>query len=294
MRTLPWRVSTVLLLTVAVACSGPNEIADWTEAFDYTPDEVHTFDIGEFGYPYVPVVLAGQTHWLVFDTGNMVGLSVSPEVFQASALPCDEAWERLNSAGEPVSSGCVAHRQEAGILGTAWPELSIYEWQQPPLAGLVGPDHLPGDRFTMDYRRREMAVRRRPLDQSIPGFESLPLVRSPRHPRLVLVVGSIQGREVLVELDTGKSRGTVDRALVRELALDTSERGALVGTVSLGSHTLEIGWAREVDTGGISDGLPSPILLGMGSDVLSGFVWTVDYESGMLWLPRENRDRKAP
>jgi len=279
------RIPALLVVVAAFACSRATEAPDWTELFGYAADEVHTFDIGEFGYPYVSVVLAGQTHSLAFDTGNMVGLSVSPEVFLSAGLPCDDVWERLNSAGEPVSSGCVAHRQAAGILGTAWPELSVYEWLQPPLAGLVGPDHLPGRRFTMDYERRRMAVSSGPLPAEIAGFEALPLVRSPRHRRLILVFGSVRGRDVLFEIDTGKSRGTVNRSLVDDLVLERGDRGVLVGDVQLGGRNLEIGWAREVDTGGISEGLPAPVMIGIGSDVLSDFVWTVDYESGMLWLP---------
>ena len=31
--------------------------------------------------------------------------------------------------------------------------------------------------------------------------------------------------------------------------------------------------------------LSDPILAGVGSDVLSRFVWTVDYEVGVLWVP---------
>jgi hypothetical protein len=32
-------------------------------------------------------------------------------------------------------------------------------------------------------------------------------------------------------------------------------------------------------------GLPEAILLGLKSDVLSRFVWTVDYDGGALWIP---------
>jgi hypothetical protein len=36
---------------------------------------------------------------------------------------------------------------------------------------------------------------------------------------------------------------------------------------------------------GIDPALPEPILVGVGSDLLSRFVWTVDYAAGVLWIP---------
>jgi hypothetical protein len=45
----------------------------------------------------------------------------------------------------------------------------------------------------------------------------------------------------------------------------------------------------ELDTGKsrtvINPELEDPILVGVGSDVLSQFVWTVDYDAGTLWIP---------
>ena len=43
--------------------------------------------------------------------------------------------------------------------------------------------------------------------------------------------------------------------------------------------------AKEVDQTAIDPSLPEPIVAGLGSDVLSRFVWTVDYEAGVLWIP---------
>jgi len=43
--------------------------------------------------------------------------------------------------------------------------------------------------------------------------------------------------------------------------------------------------AKEVDQTAIDPALPEPILAGVGSDILSRFVWTVDYETGVLWIP---------
>ena len=103
-------------------------------------------------------------------------------------------------------------------------------------------------------------------------------------PRLILVQGRVNGVEVLIEIDTGKSRTAIDRSFVRRLALEESPRGARVGTVKVGPRSTEVSWARIVDTSGISRELVRPISLGLGSDTLSRFVWTVDYKQGRLWI----------
>lgn len=43
-----------------------------------------------------------------------------------------------------------------------------------------------------------------------------------------------------------------------------------------------------VDQTGIDPDLPEQILAGVGSDILSRFVWTVDYASGSIWIPEAN------
>jgi hypothetical protein len=130
-----------------------------------------------------------------------------------------------------------------------------------------------------------MALSRAALPDSVPGFRSIPMVRSSRHPLLILVYGAIDGRSVLIELDTGKSRTVINPALASELRLRRNPRGVTIENLRIGDLYFEVPCAKEVDQKGIDPTLEEPILVGMGSDLLSLFVWTVDYEKGVLWIP---------
>lgn len=261
---------------------------EWPSQFNYPPAALHAFRINGFGFPAIPAVVAGDTTWLPFDTGNMAGLTLQESWFEDHQVECDSTSIRRDSGGAPVSEGCLTFLPDVQILGGRWDSIRALGFAHPSLPGLVGPGQIPGTRFTLDYSARRMAVDSGSSPAVVAGFESLPLVVSPRHPRLVLVWGTVNGRRVLIELDTGKSRTTVDRELVRELAMPSDESGARVGTVEIGPWRFEVASARVVNTSGISVGLPAPISVGVGSDQLSRFIWTVDYPAGRIWLETAN------
>lgn len=276
-----------LLIAVGLACRSGSEDPAWRTAFGYQEGALQRIDIRDFNYPFIPVRVGGRTIWLPFDTGNMSGLTFESELFEELHLSCTERANRYDSGGELISSTCVASGVAADIFGESYDSLRVYEFAHERLLGLVGPGSLPGTRFTLDYDHELMALDEGTSPAQIPGFEILQLVRSPEHPLLILVRGGIRGREVLIEVDTGKSRTTVDRALVEDLGLEEHDRGVDLGTVSMGSRSFRISAARIVSTAGISAGLPMPISIGIGSDVLSEFVFTVDYEAGEFWFESE-------
>ncbi len=89
------------------------------------------------------------------------------------------------------------------MFGAVHDSVSIYEFSHEILPGLVGPGMIPGSRFTMDYGGGVLAVDGGRGPEVVPGFVSLPLVRSARHPRLILVQGRVGEQNVLIEIDTG-------------------------------------------------------------------------------------------
>ena len=56
--------------------------------------------------------------------------------------------------------------------------------------------------------------------------------------------------------------------------------------VTLAGLTFTVPSAKEVGFGAISAGLPEPIVVGVGSDILSGLVLSVDYRTRELYLRR--------
>jgi len=266
------------------ACQGAPEEPEWLTRFHYAGESLHDLEIRDFGYPFVPVVLGQETLRLPFDTGNMVGLTLEAGRFKSLGLPCSERRNRRDSGGRLISSSCVANGIDATVLGVRFDSISVFEFEHESLPGLVGPGTIPGSRFTLDYRAGILAIDNLSSPDTVPGFVALPLVRAPRLPLLVLVTGRVQGHEVIVEIDTGKSRTTIDRGLVSLLALQETASGVSIGTVELGPKSWTVDAARVVDTSGISEGLAMPISLGIGSDLLADFVFTVDYTAARLWI----------
>jgi len=278
-------VMTLLLVLQILGCAAQHPGAEWVRAFGYAPGEVMAIEIGEFGYPYVPVRVESRQLMLPFDTGNMTGVRLSSSLFDEIGLTADDARTFFNSEGEPVSRLRVAGGVEVSALRRDLGPTRVSELDHPSLPGLVGPTVLGGGHFTLDYGSRAMAWSEAELPDRVPGFRAVPLVRSSRHPMLVLVQGTIEGRTVLMELDTGKSRSVVNPALASGLGLERQPRGVLIRTLRIGDLSFEVPSAKEVDQTGIDPDLPEPILVGVGSDVLSRFVWTVDYDAGVLWIP---------
>lgn len=271
------------LLIWVTGCRSP----DWVRAFAYEPAGIVPIEIGDLGFPHVPVVVHGTCLLLPFDTGNMVGVSVSSRLFDELGLTADGSWTRLDSAGETVRSLRVAEDVEVSVLGRDLGPTRVYELDHPTLEGLVGPTVLSAGRFTLDYASRRMALSTAKAPERVAGFRQVPLVRSSRHPRLILIRGHVEGRSVLLELDTGKSRTVIHPQLAAQLALKRGPRGVAIQDLRIGVLSFPVPSAKEVDQTGIDPTLPEPILAGVGSDVLSRFVWTVDYDAGVLWVPDE-------
>jgi hypothetical protein len=222
---------------------------------------------------------------LPFDTGNMIGLAVSSKLFEEMGLTIDDTYDRLNSAGEIVGTLRLGTAADVSSLGRELASTRVYELDHPTLPGLTGPTLVGGGHFTLDYGSRRMALSAARLPDSVPGFQKVPLVRSGRHPMLILVRGTIEGQTVLLELDTGKSRTVINPALASHLALKRGPHGVAIGSLRIADLSIEVPRAKEVDQSAIDPDLPEPILAGVGSDVLSRFIWTVDYETGVLWVP---------
>jgi len=280
-----------VLTTIAAvaACAPASEDPGWLDLFGYSPSALHSFEILDFGFPFVPVEIAGDTLQLLFDTGNMAGLSLSSGEFHSLGLPCSDEWDLLDSGGKLVSTGCVAEGVAVSAFGGRHGSVPVLEFFDESLSGLVGPDLLPGTRFTMDYGSRLLAADSSMTPPEIPRYVSIPLVRSAHDPYLILVEGTVNGQEALIEIDTGKSRTTIDHLLAEALSLDQTENGVRVDQVGVGPRHWRVSSARVVDTSGISEGLPRRVSLGIGSDTLDDFVFTVDYAAGLFWMEDPGR-----
>lgn len=275
----------VVALTLVSGCASSAPEVDWVEAFGYEPANVHAIELGAFGYPYVPVVVASTPVMLPFDTGNMAGLSVSSDLFDQLGLVASGSWNRYDSAGRMIAHLRTADAVPVAFLGRDLGTLPIRELDHPTLPGLIGPTVLRGGHFTLDYASRRIALGDGALPERVPGFRKVPLVRSARYPGLILVRGAIDGQPVLLECDTGKSRSVINPGLASSLSLKRGPRGVEIDELRIGDLSFAVPSAKEVDQRAIDPDLPEPIMVGVGSDILSRFVWTVDFDGGALWVP---------
>jgi hypothetical protein len=250
----------------------------------YRPEELFVLRRGHLGMPFLEVAIGDSTYWLLFDTGNMVGLTLATPLLDQLRLPESGRWDRLDSDGRVIGSYRRVRAPAVQLLGRALADQTIFEFSDTALGGLVGPDALPGPRFALDYQAGILAVTPSPLREVPSGFTALPLTRSSRHPRLILVAGRVNGYPVLIEFDTGASRSNIDPALVQELSLPTAGNGVRIDSLTIGPLVFTVPSARINPKAGIDPTLSPPIQLAVGSDILGQVILMVDYTRGQLLL----------
>jgi len=270
------------------------QLPAWVAALGYREAELIEVRTGPLGMPLVQVEVASTPRWLLFDTGDMVGVSLTTGELASQELPVDSTWRRLDSDGRVLGEFRRLRSPSVRAFGRELGPLPVYEMDELVVPGLIGPDLLPGSRFTLDYRAGVLAVTDTPLDVPPQGFDVLRLVRSRRHPRLILAYCRIGNREVLTEFDTGKSRTVIAPDLARELGLVADERGVRIDSLGVGSATFAIPSAKLVPLADIDRSLPAPIELSVGSDVMSELLITVDYATGRMLIADTRRPYSPP
>ena len=271
-------------LTAVAARPACGQAPSWLGSLGYAPTESSRVHVGSDGFPYVAVKLDGQEFRVLFDTGNMVGLTLATPYFERLSPKLAGTSRRRDSAGELVGEYRIGIASQAELLGHSRADVRVYEFDDPRLVGLLGPNDLPGTRFTLDYQTGVLAVSSTPLPADAHGDVEASLVRSGAHPRLIVVEGSVRGRSILIELDTGKSRAVVDPEWAAEAGIDVRGDTVAVGAVRIGGLSIEVENAKPVSLGAIDSELPLPLALSLGSDVLSRYRMTVDYASGVILL----------
>jgi hypothetical protein len=108
--------------------------------------------------PFLEVAIGDSTYWLLFDTGNMVGFTLATPLLDRLRLPEPGRWDRLDSDGRVIGSYRRVRAPVVRVLGRTLADQPIFEFSDAAIGGLVGPDALPGSRFTLDYRAGILAI----------------------------------------------------------------------------------------------------------------------------------------
>jgi hypothetical protein len=94
------------------------------------------------------------------------------------------------------------------------------------------------------------------------------------------------GREIYIQVDTGKTRSCVDPEFARQAGLHETGNGYRIDSLEIGSLRFAVPSAKGVGFGGISHDLDAPILASIGSDILKEFVLTVDVDQAVVFIQR--------
>lgn len=279
---LTMRLASVLLISAfgLGGCSTRSDV-NWISTLKYARQEVFPITLNRFGYPSVTIQLNGREFTLPFDTGNMSGLAIAPELAGQLNLKAVEETSGYDSEGKRQGFFSVYRVSTVRLFNGLWKDFRAVQPSSRDLPGLVGPVFVQGRRFTLDYKNRLMAVSSSPTPQQAPGV-TLPMIRSPVYEQLILVTAEVEGRRVTAEIDTGKSRTVIDPDLARSLKLSVSSRGVRIGKLRLGGLDFEVPAAKATGFHGISGGLRDPIQVGIGSDLLRSVLLTVDYNRRLV------------
>ncbi len=291
-RVLGWGPAVIALFVLPAACTTAPQPPSPLEAQGYSAEQLWPLrKAAKTGVPLVPVDLAGKETWLVLDTANMSGLAVGPEVVRRLDLRAVAESPDRDSSGAVIGHIPVYRVDNVVAFGRGFANRRAVHYGDDAFhgarqgEGLLGPAYLAERCLTFDYRNNGLAVAdvcvKRSSDEdtlelvTVPGLEGMPVVR-----------GKVHKREVFIQVDTGKSRTVVDPKLVAELGLPEVPGGRLVTNLQLGSFEFSVPSAKVVSLRGISRGLDQPILVGVGSDILSQVVWTLDYRRKVIVLHR--------
>ena len=288
----PTRTTRTLLAAATIGCGilsarvAPAQAPWWLDTLGYSRQQLSPIRVGSDGFPYVQVQIDSVGLWLLFDTGNMVGLTVDTRHYEQLRLLQAGSVRLRDSSGELVGEFRTGLADRVEALGQTATDVAVHEFRHSRLAGLFGPLDLPGSRFTLDYQAKVIAVASSPLPATTAGLDARRLIRSQRHPRLILVEGEVRGRTILIELDTGKSRTVVDPAWAAAIGLAVDGRDTVViGNIQVGEALFHVTNAKPVSLGAIDPDLPAALVLSIGSDMLARLIVTVDYATGsvLLW-----------
>lgn len=267
----------IFLLFSGVFCRRHEDVVDWQKELEYEPSEIFSIKVGRYGYPYVQVIINGQELEMAFDTGNMSGLLMAPETVRQLSLSSIGESTHYDSSGEVIGTSRVFRVPELVVFGKVWAKEQAHEHVGSGLVGLIGPRYVYGKRFTLDYKNKIIAVSESPSPRIEQENIIFPLFRSKDNTGMIVIRGEVNGYPVLIQIDTGKSRTCVDPVLVEKMNLPEAARGYRIDKIQLGPHSFKVTSAKKVSFRGISGDLPEPILLGIGSDILSQVVLSVDY-----------------
>ncbi len=283
-------LAAVLLL---VSCSDSPEVK-WFKSQGYDESEIAQITVDHMGRPVIPIEINDTTLTAIFDTGMMTGLVVSTVIANHLKLP------QAGRSNIPDPSGLGTRRAlQFGVshleaLDRMWTDINATGLAAYGSQARLGAELLDVARWTISFGDSLMAISDEPLEDATMDGISVPMIRSPQYPGLILIEGTINGGTTLFVLNTGNAHSSVHPAWAQLLKLDSLSNGFHADHITIGDYEFPDLYLEPKYFTELERGFNRAIKGSIGADILADLRITVDYEQQRVYLSRRDRKDDKP
>ncbi len=267
---------------------------NWTEKWDYRPDELHSIKLQTNSIPLVEVKVNGSPLWVIFDTGCSTGFSLTSAVEGKIAHQVTGKSKERNPDGSYRGETTLATIASLEVFGAKYAsvETSFSDWRifsTLKFNGLLGLRYFKNKRLTIDYQSKIIGISSKPLvyraSEDFP-MAVVPLLQaSGSQADLVYVLGKVKNSPTVIYLDTGSSASFIDPSIWDASETKKDKKHLLAENVemSIGGFSFTVKRLRvQEQRRGVSFEYPQTVKL--GSDVIKDFLITIDKIANRLIL----------
>lgn len=276
-------------LFVDQGCQTAMDPVQWGKEYHYGIDETFPIKMGKRHFPLIPGKINNREVKVFFDTGNFFGFQIGPGLVRTLELaPSGNERKNYDSRGTFRYAQKGYHIERFTVCRTEFKNIEMFEMTDSAFEASVGIEPLLGGRFTVDYKNRLMGISNKPVGGKGMEMDGFPLIWNDKLKGMIVIEGTVNGIETLFQIDTGKSRTTIDEDLIGPARLKKNNtlflQGYQVDLITLGKKGFFVECAKVANFKAISEGYPGPILMGIGADILSQIVLTVDYLGKKVYI----------
>lgn len=281
-------IITFLCILIIPDCKSTTAVVQWGQKYQYQSEEIILMELGHNNFPFVPCKINNNKLKAFFDTGNFFGPRIAKKIIQRLELkPSGSERRSYDSNGTCRYSRKGYWVDTFEVFFKVFENIEMFEIPDNKYDACVGLESLLDGRFTIDYSNRYMGISKTPFHNTS-GFQEFTLIWDELQKGMIVIQGEVNGIKTLIQIDTGKSRTTIDQNLIARANLKENNtlflEGFKVDEIKIGTKSFSIECAKVTSFRGISKGYPQPILIGIGSDILAKIVLTVDYHANKVFI----------
>jgi hypothetical protein len=270
---------------VSILCSALQK-PGWVERLNYTSDEIYPITLTLNNIPLVTVIINETPLDIFFDTGNSHGLGLTTAIEGKIAYKVIKTIRSTWPDGSYRGESKIITISSLDVFGDAYNnvEAVFSDWKMYSslkFNGLLGLKFFRNKRVTLDYKNKKIAVSVIPLpDVALQNSHdvAVTLLNPPeRHRDLIYLRGKVNGQETVIYLDTGSSASFIDPRMLDKNDIIKENKRSIVKDIKFSINGFDFIVSRmrvrELRRG---MNFKYPVSARLGSDVLKGFLITID------------------